>query len=52
VGITSVNEATKTTDASAQKVLAVSNLMVEQEKNLAHLKNELGSFLCEIRKVG
>ncbi|MCV6600892.1 MAG: methyl-accepting chemotaxis protein [Cohaesibacter sp.] len=52
VGITSVNEATKTTDSSAQKVLAVSNLMVEQEKNLVHLKSELSSFLCEIRKVG
>lgn len=51
-GISEVNDATGVTESTAQKVLSVSDQLVEQERLLGHLHDELSNFLIEVRKVG
>lgn len=51
-GITSVNTATQTTDENATKVLKISEMLVEQENNLAHLRQEVNNFIVEVKRVG
>ncbi|PCI84573.1 MAG: chemotaxis protein [Hyphomicrobiales bacterium] len=51
-GITSVNEATQVTEATASEVLQVSEMLVEQENNLVHLRQEVSDFIVEVKRVG
>ncbi|NRA87122.1 MAG: methyl-accepting chemotaxis protein [Rhizobiales bacterium] len=51
-GISGVNDATLTTEQSAARVLEVSELLTDQEQKLIKLRQELGSFIVEVRKVG
>ncbi|MBL1419498.1 MAG: methyl-accepting chemotaxis protein [Alphaproteobacteria bacterium] len=51
-GITSVNEATQVTESTASEVLQVSEMLVEQENNLVHLRQEVSDFIVEVKRVG
>lgn len=51
-GITSVNKATQITEATATEVLQVSEMLVEQENNLEHLRQEVNNFIVEVKRVG
>ncbi len=51
-GITEVNEATTSTESAAVKVLDISNLLLDQEKNLSTLRDEMSEFIIEVQRVG
>lgn len=50
--ITAVTKATQTTEKTATEVLQVSEMLVTQEESLSHLRQELNSFIVEVKRVG